>query len=176
MFDIKKKFLIYELISLALSVFITHKIINLPRYDFIDREMSVYIKSLCKEFDVDSDLVFGILMTENETFNINAINKNSNGTLDCGLFQLNDKYLWTTFKNDYWDKDVELNPFNWKHNSYIAIKHIRYLQKNLESRDKVIMAYNCGITAVFKNKVPIRTKSYLTKVNYNIDTLKNKKR
>lgn len=36
------------------------------------------------------------------------------------MFQLNDYYLWTEFKNDYWFENIELNPFNWKHNTYIA--------------------------------------------------------
>lgn len=143
------------------------------KYDFIDYKIAVYIESLCEELNVDSDLIFAILMVENPEFNIEAINRNLNNTVDCGLFQLNDKYIWTDFKNRYWIKDIELDPFNWKHNSYLAIHHIKYLQDKLKVTDEIIMAYNCGITAVMKDEIPNSTKMYLAKVKNNIHLLKN---
>ena len=142
------------------------------KYKFLDEEVAFYIESLCEDLDLDSDLVVAILMVENETFNPLAMNKNKNGTVDVGLFQLNDKYLWATFQYTYWKTDVELDPFNWKHNSFIAIHHIRYLFDHLHEEDKVIMGYNCGINGVRKNKIPKSTKIYLEKVHNNLEYLK----
>jgi hypothetical protein len=142
------------------------------KYDFIDNDMAIYIESLCEELDINPILVFGILIKENPQFDINATNKNANGTVDCGLFQLNDRYIWSDFKNRYWKfEDVELNPYNWKHNCYLAIHHIQYLQKNLKIQDEVIMAYNCGINAVINGKIPSDTKLYLTNVKTNMKLL-----
>ena len=142
------------------------------KYDFIDNKIAVYIELLCEELEVDDILVFAILMKENPEFNVDAINRNINGTVDCGLFQLNSRYIWSDFKDRYWKfDDVELNPFDWKHNCYLAIHHIQYLQKNLKIQDDVITAYNCGITAVMNNKIPNDAKIYLANVKTNIKLL-----
>ena len=142
------------------------------KYDFIDSRIGCYIESLCYELELDSNLVFGILMQENPMFDSNAVNKNGNGTLDVGLFQLNDRYLWNDFEKRYWIDGVELDPFNWKHNCYIAVHHISHLQKTLKVNDDVIMAYNCGMTAVMKDRVPEITRRYLANVRNNIHLLK----
>jgi len=91
------------------------------------------------------------------------------------LFQLNDRYLYSTFQKRYWKfKDIELDPFNWKHNTYIAIHHIRYLTKTHKIWNEVVMAYNCGSTSVMKNKVPDSTKAYLARAQKNYALLKNR--
>lgn len=144
------------------------------KYKFLKKELSDYICNLCTEMDIDSDLIVGILMCENPEFDPEATNKNDNGTIDCGLFQLNDRYLYQTFEKDYWNiEGVELNPFNWKHNTYIAVHHIDYLQKKLKVQDDVIMAYNCGINPVMNNSVPDRTIRYAKNVKNNMILLKS---
>lgn len=103
------------------NIEIQEEIIN-SKYNFMSVEISNYIVQLCNELELDSDLVVSILMQENPTFNIEATNRNQNGTMDCGLFQLNNKYIWTTFVPDYWvDINVEFNPYNWKHNTFFSI-------------------------------------------------------
>jgi len=144
------------------------------RYGFLKKEISDYICDLCSEMGLNSDLIVAILMVENPEFDPEAVNHNGNATVDCGLFQLNDRYLWTTFKENYWFDNVELDPFNWKHNTYIAISHIQYLQKNLKVQDDVIMAYNGGINAVMKGTVKQSTYIYLAKVKNNLYLLENK--
>lgn len=142
------------------------------KYQFMPEAMSNYICSLSEELNVDSDLVVAILMVENSEFNPEAVHRNINGTIDCGLFQLNDRYIWTSFKSAYWFENIELDPFNWKHNSYLAIHHIGYLQSKLKVTDEIIMAYNCGISAVMSEQIPDSTKVYLKKVKTNLFLLK----
>lgn len=146
-----------------------------PKYIFLEPELSNYICALCEEIKINPDLVVSILMVENPTFNPDITHKNDNGTIDIGLFQLNDRYIWTTFKTKYWFENVELNPFNWKHNSFIAIHHIEYLQKKLKLQDDVIMAYNCGEGNVMNGTIPDRTREYLASVKNNLKLLKEKK-
>ena len=143
------------------------------KYQFLNKQLSDYICEMSTELELDSDLVIAILMVENPEFDVEATKKNVNGTIDCGLFQLNDRYIWTTFKNDYWFDNIELDPFNWKHNCYLAMHHIKNLQKQLKVQDDVIMAYNCGISAVMNENIPPVTKVYLAKVKNNLFLLKN---
>lgn len=141
-------------------------------YQFLNKQLSDYICGLSSEIDINPDLIVAILMVENPEFNPDAVHKNDNGTVDCGLFQLNDRYIWTTFKDNYWFENLELDPFNWKHNTYLAVHHIKNLQKQLKLQDEVIMAYNCGIGAVMNGNIPASTKVYLAKVKNNMVLLK----
>lgn len=140
-------------------------------YPFLKKELSDYICGLCNEMEINSDLIVAILMKENPEFNPEATHKNENGTIDVGMFQLNDRYVWTTFKDSYWFDNIELDPFNWKHNTYLAVHHIEYLQKQLKVMDDVIMAYNCGIGAVMNGNIPDRTKTYYANVRLNMKLL-----
>ena len=146
-----------------------------PKYKFLEPDISDYICELCSNMELDSDLIVALLMTENPTFNKDAIHKNENGTIDCGLFQLNDKYLWTTFKSKYWFDNLELDPFNWKHNTYIALHHFQYLQEKMKIQDEAIMAYNCGDGAVMSGNIPDSTYTYLLKVKNNLWLIRNQK-
>lgn len=144
-----------------------------PKYKVMPAALSNYICDLSAELKIDSDLVVAILMVENPEFNPDAISRpNQNGTLDLGMFQLNDYYLWTEFKEDYWFENIDLNPFNWKHNTYIAMHHIKYLQDKFKVQDDVILAYNGGKSAVMNGTVKPSTYNYLKKVQNNIFLLK----
>lgn len=146
-----------------------------PKYNFMPIEISNYIVQLCNELELDSDLVVAILMQENPTFDIEATNRNQNGTMDCGLFQLNDRYIWTVFVPDYWvNVDIEFNAYNWKHNTFLALHRIQYLLDKIKIIDDSIMAYNCGIGAVMNNNIPESTRIYLKRVLNNYNLLKNR--
>lgn len=142
------------------------------KYPFLNSQLSRYICNLSEELGIDSDLVVAILMNENPEFNPDVIHRNENGTNDLGLFQLNDRYCYTTFVETYWDMDVEFNPYNWKHNTFIALHHIEYLQSRLKVQDDVIMAYNGGIGAVINNQIASSTYYYLARVKNNLRLLK----
>ena len=98
--------------------------------------------------------------------------KNDNGTVDIGLFQLNDRYIWTEFREKYWFDNVELDPFNWKHNTYIALHLMADLHKEFKVQDDAIMAYNGGRGAVMNGFVKPGTYDYLKKVQNNLFLLK----
>ena len=142
------------------------------KYPFLNSQLSRYICNLSEELGIDSDLVVAILMNENPEFNPDVIHRNENGTNDLGLFQLNDRYCYTTFVESYWDMEVEFNPYNWKHNTFIAMHHIEYLQSRLKVQDDVIMAYNGGIGAVINNQIASSTYYYLARVKNNLRLLK----
>lgn len=143
----------------------------------MDYNLSNYVEYLCQHvFDVDSDLVVSLGLTENPKFDPYAINRNTNGSIDGGLFQLNSKYVYTDFLPRYGKdefKNVEFDIFDWRHNTYIAIAHISWLKKHLKSDEKVIMAYNCGYEAVKRNKIPKITRNeYYPRVKKYLDNFK----
>ena len=72
--------------------------------------------------------------------------------------------------------ELELDPFNWKHNTYIALHHMKYLDEKFKVQDDVIMAYNCGEGAVMNGTIPQSTYIYLAKVKNNYMLLKSCKR
>ena len=146
-----------------------------PRYPFLPKLLDMYICLMCDEIELDSDRAVAQLMVENSEFDPNAIHRNDNGTLDVGEFQLNDRYLWTTFIPRYWFDNVEFNPFNWKHNTYIALHHMKYLEDKLKIEDDAIMAYNCGEGNVMNGTIPDSTKVYLAKVKNNLYLLRGEK-
>lgn len=144
-----------------------------PHYKFLPKLVDMYICKMCEELNLDSDRAIAHLMVENPEFDPQAVSKpNENGTLDLGLWQLNDRYLWTTFMNRYWFDNIQLNPFNWKHNTYIALHHMKYLEDKLKIEDDAIMAYNCGEGNVMNGTIPDSTLVYLAKVKNNLFLLK----
>lgn len=142
------------------------------KYDFLPKEVSDYICLLGNELEVDTDLAVSILLKENPQLIFDATHKNSNGTIDVGLWQLNDKYLWSRFVPKYWKLESEFDPFNWKMNTFIALHLIADLSKSLKVKNDIIMAYNCGTTAVMTGNIPDSTKAYLASVNMNYAMLK----
>lgn len=145
------------------------------KYPFMPKEYSDYICNLSKELKIDSDLAVAILMVENPEFNPDATNRNKNGTLDLGLYQMNDAYIYSTFVKSYWDIDTDFNPFNWKHSIFLALHHLEYLLRTMKVQDDAIMSYNCGMGRVIDNNIPATTKQYLAKVNNNLKLLRGLK-
>ena len=142
-------------------------------YQFLNKDLSDYICNMCESLGIDSDRAVAQLMVDNPDFDPAAMHRNENGTVDVGLFQSNDRYLWTTFKERYWlFENVELDPFNWKHSVYIALHHMKYLDEKFKIEDDSIMAYNCGEGAVMNGSIPDATKVYLKKVKLNMQLLK----
>lgn len=145
------------------------------KYTFLPPELSDYIVKLCSELELEDELAVSILLRENPELNFEAMHRNENGTVDLGLWQLNDKYLYTTFTSSFWKfENIELDAFDWKHNTFIALHQIEWLQSRLKVFDDVVMAYNCGYGAVLNRKIPDSTKKYLCSVKNNYNLLKGK--
>ena len=123
---------------------------------FIDDDMSFFINECSSSFGVDVNLVVSILEQENPLLVFDAVSKpNKDGTVDVGLFQLNDKYLYAKdgFLDKYWDTSLgEFNASNWKHSTYVAIKLIGDLEKMFGEGNIfwIACAYNAGPQRAYK--------------------------
>jgi len=100
--------------------------------------------------------VLAYIAYRESNFNPYAKSKNRFGTYDEGMFQLN-RHFYNDFERYY----ASYNPYDVEHSIVVAARHLNYLYSKLHSWDKVILAWNCGLTAVRKNKIPNSTKDYL---------------
>lgn len=101
-------------------------------------------------FDYNPAIILAIASVESN-WNANAIgSRNSNGTYDYGLMQLNGAYI-SKFINDYWNETEDFLWYNGIHSMYIAIRHFQYLYERV-GEDLAIHAYNIGIGAVLRGK------------------------
>jgi hypothetical protein len=128
----------------------------------IDYSLVTYM-SLRK--DVPVRLSLAILSAENAGHDHRAVHLNENGTKDLGLFQINDRYLFTKFIPAYWDLPRAFDPFAPEDNIYIAVSHLKYLLTAFgDDVDKAIMAYNAGEGAVMRGAIPPSTHGYHRRV------------
>lgn len=125
---------------------------------FLDDEKAKFIIDLCNDFEVDPDIVVSILERENPLLQTDVISpKNENGSVDIGLFQLNDRSLYSAggFLSRWWTfSDAEdFNPMNWKHSTYIAVQYIRDLQKTFGPKNCFYIAagYNAGSSRAYNS-------------------------
>lgn len=146
---------------------------------FLDDEKAQFIVGLCEDFSVNSDLVVAILMKENPTLISDVVGKpNKNGTVDLGLFQLNDRCLFQKggFLEMFWPADFpDFDPMNWKHNSYVAVRLIDDLTRTFgtSAHENIAAAYNCGAGRVFSGEIPTSTaQDYVPCVMNNLAIIK----
>ena len=141
------------------------------------QEVVEYVRELAVELEVDANLALAILKAENPELLWQHVNVNTNKTADIGLWQLNSRYLWSDFVPRYWNSEIEMfNPYNWKHSTYVAMRHLQYLQAALANFNKVILAYNCGINKVKKGEIPESSKEYLKYVKRQYRKLQQQQR
>jgi hypothetical protein len=130
-----------------------------------------YLKAQCDEVGLPARVAYAILAQENEVRKSDAVHLNKNGSMDLGLWQLNDRYLYTDFISRYWDR---LESFRWYdpyHSTYIAVRHIKWLWDRcpsgvpLQSKTfTVALAYNCGSGALKAGRVPADSVDYAERV------------
>ena len=111
-----------------------------------------YIIEISNNEKVPLEIILAIITTENITYNADACYKNSNGTTDMGLCQINSAYV------DYFAKTYNIenfDPFNEKHAITFVARHMKYLSDygkihfNLSEIDSYIFAagaYNRGLS------------------------------
>jgi hypothetical protein len=130
-----------------------------------------YLVLQCRMVGVSVDMVCAILEQENDTLKSDAVHVNLDQSRDLGLFQLNDRYLYTDFLPRYWHFEEQFQWDNSYHSAYVAVRHIRWLWDQcpvgVPSQSKafqVALMYNCGIGAVGRGEVPMRSVAYAMRV------------
>ena len=119
----------------------------------LDLELQEFIWETSEKYEMSYDLVLAVLYKENRGFDLNAKNKNSNGSIDRGLMQLNNKY-------NYWHAELiglsekEFDVFNPYHNieaGIAVLNHYRqyWIDRGVTDQERLfkymLNSYNAGI-------------------------------
>lgn len=141
----------------------------IPEYDIsLDKDIQQYLYDKCKEYNVPYDLALGVIKVESN-FNPSLIHKNSNGSRDYGLFQINTiNHKWLSEELGITDF---LNPYQ---NIDAGVYMLSQLLKKYDDEHIVLMSYNMGEQAA-KNLVNrgIYSSRYSRKVIETKEELKN---
>ena len=122
----------------------------------MSNEYFEYVLDSSNKNNVPVEVILATLTTENEVYNPNAKAKNSNGTYDMGLCQVNSAY-YIDFGKQY--NIDNFDPYNPQHAIEFVAKHMGHLisvaekDYNLHNEDAYLFAagaYNRGIGTEIK--------------------------
>lgn len=133
-----------------------------------------YLLLVCWQECVDPLEMLSILQVENPNHNPKAINENWVKTKDPktkkvkwvldskdeGLFQLNSKCR-SDFEWFFWQRFGEtevFNPFNYEHNTRVAVRLHKNNKKHSKDLYHTVAAYNAGLARSKSGSLPLKTK------------------
>jgi len=120
-----------------------------------NREIAMAVLNHAEKFEVSPTLAFA-LSWEESGFNPSAVNRyNRDGSVDRGLFQLNNR----SFPNI----DVQLF-FDVNTNAYYGIAHLRYCLDSGGSEISALAMYNAGTGRVRTTGAPAVTLNYISRI------------
>ncbi len=119
------------------------------------REIAQAILENADKNDISPTLAFSLAYVESR-FNANAVNKNTNHTIDRGLFQLNSATFPKLTEEEFFDPDVSAK---------YGMSHLRYCMDVAGDEITALAMYNAGTSRVKANKTPQRTLNYVAKIS-----------
>ena len=128
---------------------------SLKETDYLSKsQYSPMIIEKSKKYGIPVHLALALINAESQ-FNPNAKNRNTDGSIDSGLMQLNSN----TF-DEYSQKQL-MNPDT---NTTLGLIYLRDMYDRLGTWEKAVMAYNAGPYRVEHGKAPDRTVAYMYKI------------
>lgn len=124
-----------------------------------NREVAQAILENADKNDISPTLAFSLAYVESR-FNANAVNKNTNHTVDRGLFQLNSATFPKLTEDEFFDPKVSAK---------YGMSHLRYCMDVAGNDITALAMYNAGTARVKANKTPQHTLNYVAKIsNYKL--------
>lgn len=122
-----------------------------------------FVSRTAKAEGVSEKLLRAMIQQESQGFE-HAIGTNSNGTRDMGLMQLNSNTIpW--LKEKFWDGDHKFDALNPHDNIELGTKYLKFLTDRYKGNiDKIVTAYNAGISVADKGTPPSSTLAYIANV------------
>ena len=120
-----------------------------------NREIAQAILDNSDEFNVPAALAFA-LSWEESSFNPHAVNRyNQNGSVDRGLFQLNNRSFPDLETNDFFDVNI---------NARYGISHLRHCLDSGGSEISALAIYNAGTGRIRNTGAPKATLDYISRI------------
>jgi len=111
--------------------------------------------------NIPLSLAFSLAYTESR-YNVNAVNKNSNDSIDRGLFQLNSNSFPNLTESDFFDPAVSAK---------YGMSHLKFCLNTAGNEVSALAMYNAGTNKVRANKTPQSTLNYVGKIMAYQDTI-----
>jgi len=119
-----------------------------------NREVTQAILTEAEKNNIPLSLAFSLAHTESN-YITNATNRNSNTTIDRGLFQLNSNSFPNLTENDFFDPFVS---------SKYGMSHLKFCLNTAGNEVSALAMYNAGTGRVRSNKTPQSTLNYVGKI------------
>lgn len=106
--------------------------------------------------DIPLSLAFALAHTES-SFKVNAFNKNTNGSIDRGLFQLNNTSFPKLTETEFYNPAISA-----KH----GLSHLKFCITTAGNEIAGLAMYNAGTVKVRRNGTPQMTLNYISKIEH----------
>lgn len=119
-----------------------------------NRDVTMAVLDAANREDIPLSLAFALCHTESR-FNRYAYNVNANGSIDRGLFQLNDRTFPRLSESEFYAAETSAR---------FGMKHLRFCM-NVAGNDLTAVAmYNAGVNRVRSDKTPASTLRYVSRI------------
>ena len=106
------------------------------------REVAQAVLQSAEEFNIPLSLAFALAHTESN-FKVTAMHKNTNGSIDRGLFQLNNTSFPKLEESDFYDP---------KTSAHYGLSHLRFCLNTAGNEIAALAMYNAGANKVRDRK------------------------
>ena len=121
------------------------------------REVAQAILNNAEKNNIPLSLAFALAHTESN-FKTTAMHKNTNGSIDRGLFQLNNNSFPDLSESEFYDPQIS---------AYYGLSHLSFCLNTAGNEIAALAMYNAGTNKVRKNNTPQITLNYISKIqNY----------
>ena len=122
-----------------------------------DKVVTEAILMAADENDIPLSLAFALAYSES-SYNVKAVNRNSNHTIDRGLFQLNNNSFPGLREDEFFDPYVSAK---------YGLSHLRFCLDTAGNEVAALAMYNAGTRRVKNGETPQVTLNYVSKImNY----------
>lgn len=118
------------------------------------RDVTRAILEQADKNDIPPSLAFALARAESR-FDVRAVNKNRNNSIDRGLFQLNSNSFSKLSEQDFFDPEV---------NARNGLAHLRFCMGVAGNEVSALAMYNAGTNKVRANSTPQMTLNYIGKI------------
>lgn len=119
-----------------------------------NRETAMAILEEAEKNDIPLSLAFALAYTESH-YNVNAVNKNRNSSIDRGLFQLNNRSFPQLKEEDFFNPAVSAK---------YGMSHLRFCMNVAGNEVAALAMYNAGTGKVRADSTPQVTLNYVGKI------------
>ena len=122
-----------------------------------NKDVALAILSEAEKNDIPLSLAFALAHTESR-YNARAVNRNTNSSIDRGLFQLNSNSFTFLEEEEFFDPKVSAK---------YGMSHLKFCMKTAGNEVSALAMYNAGTNKVRSNRTPQSTLNYIGKImNY----------